>query len=86
MLYYRHVVPLKICSLQLGMEVMTLMTPEQVAASPYVRRSALDPFRCTADLSDRCGWRIGSADVDNGLDTRPPPRELRPALYLNLPR
>ena len=61
-------------------EAVALMTPEQVAASPYFHCPALDSFECTADLSDSCGWRIGSADVGNGLETHQPPPEPRPAL------
>ena len=82
MLYYGRMALLERCTLQLEAktEAVTLMTREKVAKSPYFHRPALDPFECTADLSDSCGWRIGSADMDIGLETRRPPPKPRPAL------
>ena len=74
------------CNPKAKTEAVALMTREQVAASPYFHRLALDPFECTADLSDSCGWRIGSADVDNRLETRRPPPKPRLPCHLNLPR
>jgi len=68
------------CNPKAKTEAVALMTPEQVAASPYFHCPALDSFECTADLSDSCGWRIGSADVGNGLETHQPPPEPRPTL------